>query len=373
MPVTDSPFEETTSGNFRPARVWRVADNELPSPPVNWRRVGMIGVAITGVLLVLFGLWRFTQPRTYRQVAEFDGVDVVLIPSQQGFLYREAPQEFVLHDWVNGAVRWRADMKTPSASNIKFALSPSGRYFAVLATSKGQMRLQTWDDGKLNSETAFTTTGSLRSHLKVLDDGRVFVWPSDQRRDSAELLKDGKVIARGQLIPGISSSISPDGTAIVSARRNFRFSYAAITVKDGRILLANRYVGSEPITVYRTMSGYNFDGCLFNNGLVLTNNGALFGQTGKITGGTGWEHEEIAPGGMYAFEHQGKQARVISPLQGQSWSFTVPGDRHARGCHRGWPLCADLLSHANVGVSARGGERYSHVGPGVFPGYPGAV
>ncbi len=69
-----------------------------------------------------------------------------------------------------------------------------------------------------------------------------------------------------------------------------------------------------------------FDANLCSKGIVLANTGAEYAQTGKRANTTGWQHETIAPGGMFTVEHQHNLVRVYSPVTGQSWAFAAPGE-----------------------------------------------
>ncbi len=180
MPVVDSPFEELTPG-FRPVRARQVpVEDEIPEPPaqpIDWRRLWFRSLLITVVVLAAGVAWYFTHPRSYHLVRQlhFAQGDVVLLPSQQGFLLRKSQSTFALFDWYRGDEIWHVDVDAQFSAYPLYSLRRR-RYFAVLTYSQFQSRLQVWDNGKLDSDITFEP--NLHARVQAMDDGRVLVWPS---------------------------------------------------------------------------------------------------------------------------------------------------------------------------------------------------
>ena len=323
MPMVESPFEEVSPG-FRPARAWRMSNDEEPAEhppwPINWRLIGKISLLVISLLLLLLAIRYLTRPPTFYRVKTFVGSDIALFPARQGFLLREKENVFVLHDWKRGDECWRVFIDVPSFTPITYSLAPDGNYFAALTVILTQIHLLLWQNGKLISDTALAPM--YRAHLKVMDDGRAFVWSSTPLTD-ALLLQKGKVIARGRLLDEHYSAISPDGSSMLAFTHNTGFEYGLITVKNRELALTKQNAVQDPCTL-RQFEGYILDINLFNNGVLLANTGTVFDSAGQRGNTTGWQHESIAPGGVFAYEHRNTHARVFSPVTGDSWTFTVP-------------------------------------------------
>lgn len=323
MPVADSPFEEVTPG-FRPVRAWRASEEfeqRAPRRPVNWRRVWTVSLCMLGAALLCYGSWYCLQPRHYHLVTHGRDNDAALLPSRQGFLLREYGSMFVLRDWQRGEVCWRAVVSTPSDALVHYSLSPSGRYFSALTSWPTQAHVQLWDNGKRIGDTALAPLS--RASVKVLDDGRVFVWSAARGAD-AFLLQQGQIIARGRLLDGLFTAIAPDGSAMLSLHGGIQVAYGAISVQHGQLALTNQRMLVDQVTFWQ-LHGTVLDASLFNRGVVLANSGAVYDAGGQRGTATGWQHESTAPGGLFTYEHQNAEARVYSPVTGKSWSFSVPG------------------------------------------------
>jgi len=341
MPSVESPFDEVPAG-FRPVKAWRAVEEEEadlpPRPPVDWRRRLRIALLVAAPLLVLLGIWWCFQPRGYHLVGTYPGTEVTVIPSRQGFLLRETRETFVLRDWVRGAECWRLTAQLPAGAQLNYSLSPSGRYFALLATTPYQALLTVWDAGKLTCTVPFRGEMAPLRRVKALDDNRYFVWWYALGRSQAYLISpdhvpprtqfltsplDRYAVARGQLLPWNNADIAPDGKTMVAAQGT-TFEYATIEVQHGVMSLSHRYTGFHSISILRG-PGYVFNNCLFNGGKVLTDNGTLYDQSGLVANANGWRHESVSPEGNYTYQSRQNLAQVYSPLTGEQWGFQVKG------------------------------------------------
>ena len=325
MPVVESPFEEV-GPDFRPVRAWRAQDEDEvekePRRPLDRRKLARVLLIIAAAAVLLLAVWWVLKPRSYHLVGRYPSMDAAILPCATGFLLRESAGAFVLRDWGDGHERWRIAINT--TRSVIFSISPSGHYCAALFgdVSSRNIRLQVWQDGLLMDSYPMPRD-TPRIHLKALDDGRVFVWPSFHNRVQAMLLQGGKVIARGQLLDGIVSGISPDGNVIASPRGN-GFEYGTVTVRDGVISVSHQYAGQEDLEM-TIMDGFDIDACLCANGMLLTRQGAIYGASGRVSSAGRWQHVSVSPCGRYAYECQREFGCVFSPVTGERWSFRVPG------------------------------------------------
>ena len=203
------------------------------------------------------------------------------------------------------------------------AVSPSGRFFTAVSLDAAAPQVHLWDSGKPLFMYALPHGIPENCHVKVMDDSRIFLWPSVASQYPALLLEQGRISARGQLLEGGRSVLAPDGTAMIAAHRG-TFDYGTVTSKDGQLGLANRYTAAGEISV-TAGAGYTVDAAAFAQGRVMTDNGTVYDQHGVSVHHRNWWHNTLAPGGFYTFELQGKRALIFSPVTRARWSFATPG------------------------------------------------
>ena len=299
---------------------------------------------IVGVLVLLGTAagcwWRWHVPQ-YHLAGRYLAQDATLLACTTGFWLRESDTDFVLRAW-DGTERWRVQIADPSAATrpkgplggprfrfpffatLAFAVSPDGRVFAAAIPTGAQTRVQCWRDGGLVTDLLLPAPpfAPMLRRVHVLDSGRVFVWECARNLPpAATVIEQQRIIARGTL-PS-DALLSPEGTVMVSPETQ-GFAYHTLAVRNGAILATRRYTARDGLAVTR-MPGYIQEYSLFAQGYVLADDGARYGPQGLISPAGPWAHNTITPGKRYTLESSGPQSRVLSPVTGDSWGYTVRG------------------------------------------------
>ena len=306
---------------------------EIGGRPRRWRR--LLWLLLLPVAAALLLWWFSTRAATYRLADSFRITDIILVPAETGFLVRDGAR-FTLHDW-NGGRKWSVTLLQSEPDDrpgrrleqgAACALSPDGHFFAAATVLDRAIRVQTWRDGR-GAGDCMIGIADPRSRLlllKVLDNGRVFLWfpapgaPLATAAMPAYVIEGNYLAGKGTFPP--QTILAPDGSAIASLKES-AFDYAEVAVDAGTISLRNGYTGADSLGGMGLTAGFVFDSAMFAAGAVLAENGAVYGPAGRQSPPGDLRHQGMAPGGRYTLQYTAAGGRAYSPVTGDAWAFPV--------------------------------------------------
>jgi hypothetical protein len=264
------------------------------------------------------GVWWWLAPRRYALIATIPTASVQLTPCLTGFLVETTGGSLAFHDW-RGGVQWTVPCASGNAG-----ISDDGRYCAVDEGEGAGHVVRLYDDGWPEATVALPASLTTSFQPQVLDDGTVFL-ECEVRGQRAI-----GVIAGGRLLP----PLPVPGTGRMAC------------APDGRTVAIGHLEGPQEHIVLHTLSrtrtalrlgtgsrgpGVVIDGdvarLLYRNGAYLDpGTGVVYAPGAAPTPASGWKNGETAPGRGYVLQYRDGASRVFSPVTGDAWRFSVPGD-----------------------------------------------
>jgi hypothetical protein len=323
----------------------------IAAKPRRSYRTLVVILLIAGALITLFSWGASRRTKTYHRVGAYPlhadqlGADDMLLgygimPCLTGFCVREDAFVFTLRDWETGKQRWQVSTAIPYAdpkkakftwlSEFHAAVSPDGSRFVAASSDDNNLRVQSWEDGKLLGEVAIPllplipfqkehwVSGKqgevLLLRSTVTDDGRCFVsftWKYTVESLQAFVIEGDRVVAR-YAGNGTLYQFSPDGTAALLSSRKL-----ARVVIEGNTL---RFTDQMKLPSQGIQLGAA--------GAAVTEDGAIYRLSGKPVAAKGFTCDTVTTSGRYAILYNEKVTRAVDLQTGDSWEIEAPGVNH---------------------------------------------
>lgn len=332
-------------------------------PAYRWLMVLLLLVGVIG-----WGWWN--TPRRLTRVMHARAYGDFLLPCRDGFFYWSADTAVSLREW-DGNPRWTVTHPKMSYADTEYyCVSPSGRHYAFACEISKQITLMIWENGtrvathRLPPLPPRSGQSLGISSVKTLDDGRVILTLDHYRPNHPPfadviIYQGATRIAEGRL-PGklVTVKWTPDASVVATWSPGPTFSYAPVTIRDGRITFAPIRNGRGTLNLenYGYQGGDNYP-ALYREGLILTEKGLAYRADGTVARAfsKAWEHDEtISPAGTWTMLLKKGVVRAFHPASGQGWQFRVRnclgGDITDDGryimawCHRDTPPAFEWLA-----------------------------
>ena len=373
----------------------------------------LVGLAL---LATLAGLWWQHMPHQCRLIARISGPEYVpsLAVTAQGLVryssgkHEGKPATLIESlDW-SGKRRWSVVIPmgySPRHSkgviggfypleyvpvwryHYSQPLSSNGRWMVGSVKQQKEVRILSWQDGRLKTDLTLPLPYQDAIQLRILDNGRIYCWYGD----TLSIIERNTVIASNPHLPqriqiqlslsdarkvfppeyklkeiAIDRVLAPDASFVFGNlsipefdNTNTKssgpwlyystpgFEYDKLVIKDNTVHLSREYTILRPVQTYGGMSFIvgseftDYDAWPIDDGLIVCLGGAVYGQNGRLQPMSGWfscsksprsfdretNREVLQYKGQFYGYRTGDPLRVFSPKTGEIWPLPRPGGR----------------------------------------------
>jgi hypothetical protein len=228
---------------------------------------------------------------------------------------------------------WRLSAADAEWNGRAFSASPSGQWTAMAHADGAQVRVITWQHGRLAGQLTFPVspkgpfTGDAAFRILALDDGQALLWLASATVSPILLVKGDRVLATAEHRSKLTveegaiyqRSVSPDMNWLIGHKR------ATGRISAPELECATLETMQGELVVYPYYTIPHIKNPVLFNGAVVGENGAIYRGRNRLQAPDGWSFAPgLEPQSGCAVQYNGSSARVLAPDTGKKWGMPRP-------------------------------------------------